>query len=88
MVAYDGQVSTIESSFMLLLYVGYIVVMHFNVKIYEFVIAKINQYTSSEFSETIANMDANAARSKLGSNMGNSHYRSFQGKFEKKNHKS
>ena len=77
-VSYDGQVSTIESSFMLLLYVGYIVTMHFNARIYQFVLAKLNQLTSNEFTEKVMNLDANTSRNKLGNNIGNSHYRSFQ----------
>lgn len=60
---------------MILLYVGYIVTMHFNVKIYEFVLAKINQYTTSEFSEKIMNLDS--SKNKLG-NLGKLNYRSFQ----------
>lgn len=61
---------------MLLLYAGYIVIMHFNVKIYDFVISKINQYTSAEFSDKIMNIDPNAARAKLGNGMAS--YKSFQ----------
>lgn len=79
-VAFDGKVTTMESSFMLLLYAGYIVIMHFNARIYDFVISKIGQYTTSEFSEKIKNMDANVARSKLGNNLDSAYYRSFQGK--------
>ena len=67
-----------ESSFMLLLYVGYILTMHFNARIYQFVLAKINQYTTSEFSEKVMNMDTGTGRGQLASNMGSSHYRSFQ----------
>lgn len=63
---------------MLLLYVGYILTMHFNARIYQFVLAKINQYTTSEFSEKVMNMDANAGRNQIANNLGSSHYRSFQ----------
>lgn len=78
-VAYDGQVTTTESAFMLILYVGYVLTMIFNQKIYEIVIARLNQYTDSgDFSEKIMNMESvNGQRNKLG-DMGNLTYKSFQ----------
>ena len=61
---------------MLLLYVGYVLTMYFNQKIYEIVIAKLGQY-DSDFTDKIMNVDTNATRSKF-DNMGGSMYRSFQ----------
>ncbi|XP_015793293.1 sodium/potassium/calcium exchanger 4 isoform X1 [Tetranychus urticae] len=41
LVAYDGEVTTFESALMLIFYVGYIVVMHFNHQIRDLVTAKL-----------------------------------------------
>ncbi|XP_074601614.1 sodium/potassium/calcium exchanger 4-like [Brevipalpus obovatus] len=43
-VAYDGEVNKYESCFMLILYVVYIIIMHFNVQIRELVLAKLTQH--------------------------------------------
>lgn len=43
-VSFDGRISTWESAFMLVLYVGYIVLMQFNERLHQLTVATLERY--------------------------------------------